>query len=81
MVHNVRASYSRKTGKLRGFRKASETALRTGKGLTTAIMFILIRQVKLEKRLDVAGAAKVWIDKMPGLIEQEHARRSKENAE
>lgn len=81
VVHNVRASYSRKTGQLRGFRKASETALRAGKGLTTAIMFILIRQVKLEKRLDVAGAAKIWIDKMPNLIEQEHARRSRENAE
>ena len=49
--------------------------------LTTAIMFILIRQVKLEKRLDVAGAAKVWIEKMPDLIEQEHARRSRENAD
>lgn len=77
VVHNVRASYSRKTGQLRGFRKASDTALRTGKGLSSAIMFILIRQVKLEKRLDVATAAKVWGEKLPNLIDKEHTRRSK----
>lgn len=77
VVHNVRASYSRKTGQLRGFRKASDTALRTGKGLTSAIMFILIRQVKLEKRLDVATAAKIWGEKLPNLIDKEHTRRSK----
>lgn len=76
VVHNVRASYSRKTGQLRGFRKASDTALRTGKGLTTAIMFVLIRQVKLEKRFDVESAAKVWIEKMPNFIEQQHMKRT-----
>ncbi|MCK6417923.1 MAG: DUF6441 family protein [Alphaproteobacteria bacterium] len=81
VVHNVRASYSRKTGQLRGFRKASDTALRTGKGLTTAIMFLLIRQVKLEKRLDVESAAKVWIEKMPNFIEQQHTKRSDGNDE
>ncbi|MGE3622999.1 MAG: DUF6441 family protein [Bdellovibrionales bacterium] len=57
VVHNVRASYSRKTGQLRGFRKASETALRTGNGLSSAIMFILIRQVKLDIWVEVATAA------------------------
>lgn len=77
VVHNVRASYSRKTGQLRGFRKASETALRTGKGLSSAIMFILIRQVKLEKRLDVATAAKIWGERLPNMIDKEHTRRSK----
>lgn len=81
VVHNVRASYSRKTGQLRGFRKASDTALRTGKGLTTAIMFLLIRQVKLEKRLDVESAAKIWIEKMPTFIEQQHTKRSDGNDE
>lgn len=81
VVHNVRASYSRKTGQLRGFRKASDTALRTGKGLTTAIMFVLIRQVKLEKRFDVERAAKVWAEKMPSLIEAEHTRRSQADAD
>lgn len=77
VVHNVRASYSRKTGQLRGFRKASDTALRTGKGLSSAIMFILIRQVKLEKRLDVATAAKIWGERLPNMIDKEHTRRSK----
>lgn len=77
VVHNVRASHNRKTGQLRGFRKASDAALRTGKGLSSAIMFILIRQVKLEKRLDVASAAKIWGEKLPNLIDKEHTRRSK----
>lgn len=78
VVHNVRASYSKKTGQLRGFRKASNTALRTGKGLSTAIMFILIRQVKLDKRLDVERAAKIWGEKMPALNQlKEHTRRTK----
>lgn len=81
VVHNVRASYSKKTGQLRGFRKASDTALRTGKGLSTAIMFILIRQVKLDKRLDVERAAKIWGEKMPALIDKEHTRRTKPDAE
>lgn len=81
VVHNVRASYAKKTGQLRGFRKASETALRTGKGLTTAIMFILIRQVQLEKRFDVATVAKIWGEKMPGLIDKEHTRRARADAD
>lgn len=81
VVQNVRASYSKKTGQLRGFRKASETALRTGRGLTTAIMFILIRQVKLEKRLDVATVAKVWGERLPDLIEKEHTRRANADAD
>lgn len=72
VVHNVRASYSKKTGQLRGFRKASDTALRTGRGLTTAIMFILIKQVKLDKRLDVARATQAWTDKLPSLIAEAH---------
>jgi len=81
IVNNVRASFAKKTGKLRGFRKASATALRTGKGLSTAIMFILVRQVKLEKRLDVAAIAKIWGEKLPNLIDKEHTKRAKLDAE
>lgn len=52
VVDGLRAS----TGK-RGFRRASATALRTGRGLATVVMFILVPRVRLRKRLDVAGAA------------------------
>jgi hypothetical protein len=51
------ASYSRQTGQLRGFRRATERARRSGHGLTTVVMFLLVPQVKLSKRLDVARAA------------------------
>ena len=68
MVDNVRASHSRKTGALRGFRKASKTARRTGRGLATVVMFIMVSQVRLRKRLDFAGAAARWQNKLSRLI-------------
>jgi len=66
VVDNVRAG----TGKRGGFRKASETAQRTGRGLATVVMFILLPQVTLKKRLDVDEAAGRWRDRLPELILQ-----------
>jgi hypothetical protein len=57
VVNGLRASYSRKTGQLRGFRRATDRARRSGQGLTTVVMFLLVPQAKLRKRLDVARAA------------------------
>ena len=48
VVDNLKAS----NGKRGGFRKASESALKTGRGLATAVMFFLVPQVQLKKRLD-----------------------------
>ncbi len=48
------------TGKRGGFRKASDTAQRTGRGLTTVVMFILIPQAKLKKRLDYKAVVNQW---------------------
>jgi Family of unknown function (DUF6441) len=70
-VDKLRASISRKTGELRGFRRASDRARRTGAGLTTAVMFLLVPQVKLRKRLNVARAAERWSGQLPTLIEQQ----------
>lgn len=64
VVDNMRAG----TGKRGGFRKASATALRTGRGLTTVVMFILLPQVQLKKRLDINPAAEHWRNKLPELI-------------
>jgi hypothetical protein len=36
-------------------------------------MFLLVPQVKLRKRLDVARAAKRWSAQLPALIEQQRA--------
>lgn len=68
VVDNVRASFSRQTGALRGFRKASARSLRTGAGLTTAVMFVLVPQIKLPKRLNPLRAAKKARDRLPARI-------------
>ena len=39
------------------FRKAPASALRSGRGVTTVVMFLLVRQVRLRKRLDVQQVA------------------------
>jgi hypothetical protein len=71
VVDGLRASFSRKTGQLRGFRRASERARRSGQGLATVVMFLLVPQVKLPKRLDVARAAERWSARLPALIEHQ----------
>ena len=48
------------SGKRGGFRKASDTALRTGRGLTTVVMFFLVPQVRLKKRLDYMAVVNRW---------------------
>ena len=70
VVDGLRASFSRQTGELRGFRRATDRARRGGQGLTTVVMFLLVPQVKLPKRLDVARAAERWSTQLPALIEQ-----------
>ena len=68
VVENVQASYSRKTGELRGFRKASKRNLKTGNKLSSAVMFWLVPQVKLPKLIRFDEEAKRWYDKLPRLI-------------
>jgi hypothetical protein len=71
VVDGLRASFSRKTGQLRGFRRATDRARSSGQDLTTVVMFLLVPQVKLRKRLDVARAAEHWSAQLPALIEQQ----------
>jgi hypothetical protein len=71
VVGGLRASLSRKTGEVRGFRRATERARQSGQGLSTVVMFLLVPQVKLRKRLDVARAAEHWSGQLPALIEQQ----------
>jgi hypothetical protein len=71
MVDGLRASFSRKTGELRSFRRATDRAQRSGQGLASVVMFLLVPQVKLRKRLDVARAAEHWSAQLPALIEQQ----------
>ncbi len=53
------------------FRRATERGRQSGQGLTTVVMFLLVPQVKLRKRLDVARAAERWSGQLPALIEQQ----------
>jgi hypothetical protein len=69
VVENLRASSGQSSSKRGGgYRRASESALKSGRGLTTVVMFILLPQVTLKKRLDVDGPAGRWRDRMPQLI-------------
>jgi hypothetical protein len=76
VVDGLRASFSRKTGELRGFRRATERGGQSGRGLTTVVMFVLVPQVMLPKRLDVARAAERWSSQLPALIDLVLSRRS-----
>lgn len=71
VVDGLRALYSRQTGLLRGFRRATCRARRNGQGLTTVAIFLLVPQVKLSKWLDVTRAAERWSAQPPALIEQQ----------
>jgi Family of unknown function (DUF6441) len=71
VADGLRASFSRKTGQLRGFRRATDRARRSGQDLTTVVMFLLVPQAKLRKRLDVTRAAERWSAQLPALVEQQ----------
>jgi hypothetical protein len=71
VVDGLRASFSRKSGELRRFRRTTDRARERGEGLTTVVMFLLVPQVKLRRRLDVARAAERWSGQLPALIEQQ----------
>jgi len=57
-----------RTGRRGGFGKAGASALRTGRSLTTVPMFILVPQVTVRKRLDVAGVSAKWHAAVPGMV-------------
>lgn len=64
VADNLRA----RSGKRGGFAKASAAALRTGRGLASVPIFILVTQVTFRKRLDVSGAAAKWIRALPAMV-------------
>lgn len=47
---------------------ASNRALKTGRGLATIVMFILVPEVRLKKRFDIDSIAKKWIGRLPSLV-------------
>ena len=55
-------------GRRGGFSKAGKRAQTTGRGLTTVVMFVMVPQVRLQKRLDFTGAGRHWQRRLPRLI-------------
>ncbi|MFN3827788.1 MAG: DUF6441 family protein [Micavibrio sp.] len=68
IADNLRASYSKKTGQLRGFKMASDKAKEKGRGLASVVMFLLVREVKLQKRLNPDAIVKQYAAQIPEAI-------------
>lgn len=47
---------------------ATESRSKTGRGLATVPIFILVPQVSLRKRLDLARDVEAWANRVPGMI-------------
>jgi len=60
LIAQRQATYSKKTGEFRGLRKPSKRSLETGNNLVSTVMFILIPQAKMPKKLDVDKIADLW---------------------
>lgn len=43
---------------------------KSGRRLTTVVVFVLVKQVRLKKRLKPEEVAQAWADRVPGLIER-----------
>ena len=61
VVDNVRAT-------ARGIRSATDKQKASGRGLSTAVMFWLVRQVRTKKGIDLKREAEVWQNRLPSLI-------------
>lgn len=54
----------------KGFRPATPKRIATGRKVAAVVMFVFVPTVQMRKRLDVAGAANHWADRVPSLIGQ-----------
>jgi hypothetical protein len=54
----------------KGYRAPTKGRIARGRRPAAVVMFILVPQVQMRKRLDVDGAATRWADRVPDLIAQ-----------
>jgi hypothetical protein len=66
LVANLRVGQ----GKRGGFRTPSAKASASGKNIATVVIFILMPQVTLTKRLDPKSVAELWAGRVPDLIKR-----------
>ena len=74
VVDSVRITKSGRVGR----RAKGGAFTKTGRmkqGIATVVMFIMVPQVKLKKRLDVVREARRWERSLPGLIERHYDRQ------
>ena len=69
VVDGVRINKSGRTGR-RAKGGAFTKSGRMKQGMTTVVMFIMVPQVRLKKRLDVKREIKRWERRLPGLIDR-----------
>ncbi|MEG3637651.1 DUF6441 family protein [Magnetococcus sp. PR-3] len=76
VVDGVRISA--KTGRV-GRRAKGGSYTKSGRiksGITTVVMFVMVPQVRIPKKLDVARATNRWLARLPTLIDQKMGRRN-----
>ncbi|GAB5390190.1 MAG: hypothetical protein Alpg2KO_31580 [Alphaproteobacteria bacterium] len=61
-----------------GFRRPSARALRTGRGLVSRPIFILVKQARLPRKMNINSAANSALSRLPGRIAEEWARQIKD---
>jgi hypothetical protein len=66
----LRRSYRKKDGAFRGFKKASDAWTRANKRTEDVVMFILIPQARLKKKLDVKREYQKWSSMHMDLIQK-----------
>ncbi|MBI1366877.1 MAG: hypothetical protein GC153_13090 [Alphaproteobacteria bacterium] len=71
VTHNSRMSFSRKTGKFRGYRLASNSWLKKKKSHGDVVMFILIPRVSLTQKLNVEAEVNKWMGQIVAILDQE----------
>ena len=76
VAENLRAN----TGKRGGFRKAGDAAQKSGRGLATVVMFFLVPQAQLKKRLDYRSVISRLEPQLPQTI-LKHWKEVSPNAE
>lgn len=69
-----RASLLVAEGRLNKYGRAVASRSKTGRGLTTVPIFIMVPQVRLKKRLDLEREANAALAALPALIEQKWGR-------
>lgn len=65
-----RAAVKRGFGQTRGFRLATPKRMKSGRGTVDVIAYLLVPQVHLRRRYDLAAIAKTHADRIPGYVER-----------